>query len=180
MKTSLVTTISLVGVLATGGAAFAANSTALDSLVSEVTSSTTIPSTSTTTVTPTSTQSVYDIPGVGNITLNQNATSLEILSVNLASGWTYDAENEHATEIEVEFENGDQKVEFRAELLNGLVVIAVEVDEDDANENEADDDADENEVDDDDSDDDENDDDSDDSDDSDDDDSDDDDEVDND
>lgn len=179
MKTSLVTTISLVGVLATGGAAFAANSTAHDSIVTQVTSSTTIPPTSTTTVASASTQSVHDIPGVGFITLIQDATSLEILSVNLASGWTYDAENEHATEIEVEFENGDQKVKFRAELLNGLVVIAVEVDEDDANENEADDDADENEVDDDDdSDDDENDDDSDD--DEDDDDSDDDDEVDND
>ncbi len=143
MKTSFVTTVSLVGILATGGAAFAANNSALDSLVSDVTSSTTIPPTSTTTVAPTQTQSVYDIPGVGIITLNQDAAGIEILSVNLASGWTYDAENDHATEIEVEFENGDQNVKFRAELIDGLVVIAVEADEHDADENEADDDADE-------------------------------------
>ena len=143
MKLSFVTTISLVGVFATGGAAFAANSSVLDSLVSDVTSSTTIPPTSTTTVTPTSTQSVYDIPGVGIITLNQNATSLEILSVNLASGWTYDAENENATEIAVAFENGDQNVKFRAELLGGLVVIAADdSDADEADEaDEADDDS---------------------------------------
>ena len=138
MKTSFVTTVSLVGILATGGAAFAANNSALDSLVSDVTSSTTIPLTSTTTVALTATQSVYDIPGVGTITLDQDATGIEILSVDLASGWTYDAENDHATDVDVEFENGDQKVEFRAELIDGLVVVAVEEDEDDSDENEAD------------------------------------------
>ena len=221
VKASLVTTLSVVGILATSGAALAANTKVLDSVISSVqdsltlaeaiepfedqsielantggvvavdttvldspassvptdtsvpvtdllvgsttsvvaavTSATTIaptpgatiaptPGTTVaptpgatvaptpgTTVAPASVQSAYNIPGVGIITLKQDATSLKILSVNPVSGWTYKAENTHATRVEVEFETGHKSVKFRAELLNGRVVVAVSVDDEVAN-----------------------------------------------
>ena len=201
IKTSLVTTLSMVGVLATGGAAFAANTTVLDSIMSSVQSSprlaeaeeeaivlfadlsiessvtgrvvvvdtvvdttvldptvssvptgTTLPVTelpissttsvapavtSATTVAPASVQIAYNVAGVGIITLKQDATSLKVVSVKPVSGWTYEAKNEYATRVEIEFENGNKSVKFRAELLDGRVIAAVSVDDEVDNDDEA-------------------------------------------
>ena len=231
MKTSFVTTLSIVGVLATGGAAFAANSTVLDfaltpvqgppllaeaivpvtnrsiestatggavvvvattvlgptvsttptattvpfgdltvgpttSIVVPVTPTTTVaPSPGTTvapspgtTVAPAPVQFSYTIAGVGIITLKQSATSLSVVSVAPVPGWAFEIKDKfnsgqvRGTRIEVEFENGKKSVEFRAELLDGRVIAAVKIEDDDADE--ADDDADEDDADEDDEDDD--------------------------
>ena len=218
IKTSIATTLSLVGVLATGGAAFAANTTVLGSIIpsfqrsstlavaetivpfvelsinsstiggtavvnttvlaptvsfvatettvptettlpitnlqinsttsvvpavfpSAVTTTTTLASvvTAPTTLAPAGTtqsnlapstgQFAYNIAGVGIVTLKQNAASLEIVSVKPVSGWTYGAKNESVTRVEIEFENGTKKVEFRAQLLDGRIITAVTVEE---------------------------------------------------
>ncbi|MHB1089853.1 MAG: hypothetical protein ACYC0U_02085 [Ilumatobacteraceae bacterium] len=154
MKTSLATTLSVIGVLATGGVALAVNTTVLDSTVSSVHGpsplaealvpiaalsvdstvpvdstipvDSTVPITPVSTATPASVQSAYDVQGVGIITLEQNGTGLNIVSVNPVSGWTYNSTNERATRAGIEFTNGTQNVKFTAELLNGRVVTAVE------------------------------------------------------
>lgn len=146
MKTSLATTLSVIGVLATGGIALAVNTTVLDSTVSSIEGpsplaeasvlvsalsvdstvpAVTAPIVTETTVAPTSFQSAYDIQGVGIITLEQNLTSLSVVSVSPVSGWTYKSENERATRIEVELKNGTQRVKFYAELIDGRVITAV-------------------------------------------------------
>ena len=154
MKTSLATTLSIIGVLATGGVAMAVNTTVLDSTVSSVEGSpalaeanvtvsalsvdspvpsetvlpmseTTLP-TSETTLAPTSVQSAYDVEGAGIVTLEQNAPVLNIVSVNPVSGWTYKSTVEDTNRVEVEFTNGTQNVKFTAELLDGRIITAVE------------------------------------------------------
>lgn len=148
MRTSLATTLSVVGVMATGGVALAVNTTVLDSTVSSVEGpaplaealvpvaplavESTIPVDSTTPITPVSptvpapVQSAYDVQGIGLITLEQSGTNLSVVGVNPVSGWTYDSTNERANRTEIKFVNGTQNVRFTAELLDGRVVTAVE------------------------------------------------------
>lgn len=147
MKTSLATTLSVIGVLAAGGVTLAVNTTVLDSTVPSVEGlsplaetlvlgaalsvDSTIPVViaqiaTETTVVPASVQSAYDVQGVGIITLEQNATSLTIVSVNPVSGWRYDSTSTGATSVEIKFTNGTRSVMFSAELLDGQVVTAVQ------------------------------------------------------
>ena len=216
MKISLVTAFSIVGVLATGGAALAATTTVRDPVIPSavttrkpappvtkskltpkatikklattvtsttlapvvtttttlapvvtttttlapvVTTTTLAPVVTTTTLAPGSTQFDYNISGVGIVTLKQNATSIEVVSVKLVSGWTYETENKGTTRVEIEFANGTKEVEFRARLVDGRIVTEVKVDDDEADEvDEADDDDDDDDDHDDDSDDDDDDD----------------------
>ena len=156
MKTSLVTTLSVVGVLATGGAAFAANSTILDSIRSTDKTSTalteaivpvtalpnvlgmpvlptspgdSIPAVTEMIVVLDSAQSQYNVEGSGVVVLEQSANGLKVISVVPVSGWTFDAENKSTTRIEVSFENGNKSVEFRAELIDGRIIAAIKVDD---------------------------------------------------
>lgn len=147
MKTSLATTLSVIGVLAAGGVALAVNTTVLDSTVSSVEGPSPLaetlvpgaalsvdstipvviaPIATETTVVPASVQSAYDVQGVGIITLEQNATSLTVVSVNPVSGWYYDSMSTEATSAEIKFTNGTRSVMFSAELLDGQVVTAVQ------------------------------------------------------
>lgn len=159
MKTSLATTLSIMGILATGGVAMAVNTTVLDSTVSSVEGApvlaeanvpisamsadlsnalanavpvdSTVPGetvsiASETTVGSQSVQSAYNVEGSGIITLEQNGSSLNVISVNPVSGWTYESVNERVNRVKVEFKNGTQQVEFIAELIDGRVVTAVE------------------------------------------------------
>lgn len=77
-------------------------------------------------VVPASVQSAYDVQGSGVITLEQSGQSLNVVSVNPVSGWTYKSENNGSNRVEVEFVNGTQRVKFTAELLNDRIVTAVE------------------------------------------------------
>lgn len=154
MNTSFITSISVVGILVTGGAAFAANNTILDSyssseqdskaleaaivpgtaLALEMPVLPTIPGDPTSDVEEMIVvdepgRSEYNVEGVGLVTLEQTATGLAVVSVKPVSGWTFEVENTSATRIEVEFENG-KSVEFRAELIDGRIISAVNVDDD--------------------------------------------------
>ena len=200
IKASLVTTLSVIGILATSGAALAANTKVLDSVIPSVQESsplaeaivpfadqtveptdtgevvavdttmldsptlsvptdtsvpitdllvgsttsvvaavrprttiapspgTTVTPSPGTTVAPSPLQPVYNIPGVGIITLRHDSTSLKIVSVNPVSGWTFVAKYKNATRVEVEFENDKRSLVFRAELLDGRVIAAVSED----------------------------------------------------
>ena len=161
MKTSLVTTLSVVGVLAMGGAAFAANSTILDSNRTSDKASTalteaivpatalsnvlampvlptspgeSIPAVPEMIVVPDAAQSQYNVEGVGIVTLEKSATGLTVISVNPVSGWIFDSESKNSTRIEVSFENSNKSVEFRAELIDGRIIAAINVDDDNADE----------------------------------------------
>lgn len=172
-----------MGILATGGVAMAVNTTVLDSTVSSVertpvlaeanvpmsalsvdstipvlptTPGETLPATSEMIVASESVQSAYNVEGSGIITLEQDGSSLNVVSVAPVSGWTYESVNERVNRVKVEFKNGTQRVEFYAELIDGRVVTAVEAvdtsvtashDDDDDNEGHdvGDDDDDENE-----------------------------------
>lgn len=142
MKTSLATTLSVIGVLATGGVAMAVNTTVLDSTVSSIEGpsplaealvpvaalsvDSAIPIAPLSPVASTSVRSAYEVQGVGLITLEQNGSGLGVVEVNPVSGWTYESTNELGTRTEIRFINGEQDVKFTAELLDGRVVTAVE------------------------------------------------------
>lgn len=89
----------------------------------------TVTASTTTTFVPAPTQFAYNISGVGTITLKQNVTSLEVVSVKSVSGWTPETKNEGTTRVEIEFANGTKRVEFRAQLLDGRIITAVTVDD---------------------------------------------------
>lgn len=147
MKTSLATTLSIIGVLTTGAVAMAVNTTVLDSTVSLVErapvlaaaavavpilpTDTTIsieiaPLAIEATTTPTPVRSVYDVQGIGFVTLEQNGTSLNVAEVKPVFKWTYESKNDVGNRVEVEFTNGTQHVKFIAELLDDRVVTAVD------------------------------------------------------
>lgn len=155
MKTSLATTLSIVGVLVTGGVALAVNTKVLDSTVSSIEGSlalaqaivpssavsvnTTLSVDATVPATPetaavaesvqsasASNQSAYDLQGVGIITLKQSVTGLDVVEVKPVSGWFYNVESERANRVEIKFSSGTQSVKFNAELLDGRIITSVQ------------------------------------------------------
>lgn len=132
MKTSLATSLSIIGVLATGGVALAANPTVLGPPSSSaqglapalaVSADSTVPISATAQA---MVQSAYNVQGVGIITLGQNATALSVVAVEPITGWTYTAANEHSTRVEITFSAGTQIVKFNANLIDGRLVTAVQ------------------------------------------------------
>ncbi|MEO8363941.1 MAG: hypothetical protein ABI570_06140 [Ilumatobacteraceae bacterium] len=148
MKTSLATSLSVIGVLATGGVAMAVNTTVLNSSISAVNGTPALAEANV----PVSALSVdsampiflpnqgdalpavsemivtsdYNVEGVGVVTLEQSATGLTVASISPLAGWTYDSKAEDQDRVEIEFTNGTQRIEFRAELIDGRIVTAVE------------------------------------------------------
>lgn len=155
MKTSLATSLSIIGVLATGGVAMAVNTTVLDSTLSSVEETPAmaeanvpvsalsldsampvlvsnqgdaLPAVSEMIVT-----SDFNIEGVGVVTLEQSATGLAVASISPLTGWTYEDETESLTRIKIEFVNGSQHVKFQAVLLDGRIVTAVDFETNESN-----------------------------------------------
>ena len=160
MKTSLATTLSIVGVLVTGGVALAVNTKVLDSTVSSIegplalaeafvpssivsanstlpvestVSTQAVPTTPETTAAATSVQSadasiqsVYDLKGVGIVTLEQRDSDLNVVDVKPVSGWSYDAKNERENRFAITFSSGTQRIKFNAELLDGRIITSVQ------------------------------------------------------
>ncbi len=150
MKTSLATSLSIIGVLATGGVAMAVNTTILDSTLSSVEetpamaeANVPVSALSLDSATPAFlpnqgdafpavsemiVTSDFNIEGVGVVTLEQSATGLAVASISPLAGWTYEDETESLTRIKIEFANGSQHVKFQAVLLDGRIVTAVDFD----------------------------------------------------
>lgn len=147
MKTSLATTLSVVGVLAAGGVAFAVNTSVLDSATQEPSASQALEATitdiaagtsspvsgqSATTVAPPATdgsasaiQTTYNIDGVAVVTLSRDGGSLSVVSVAPMAGYTYEAANESASRIEIKFSKGNSVMKFHADIIGDRVVTSV-------------------------------------------------------
>ena len=130
MKTSLAASLSIIGVLATGGMALAANTTVLSPTLSPVQGLAPAVSVDSTvqlsTTVPAMAQSSYNVPGVGTITLGQDASTISVLSVDPTTGWTYTATNEQTGRIEIEFSTDTKMVKFNAALVDGRIVTEVQ------------------------------------------------------
>ena len=147
MKTSLATTLSVVGVLAAGSVAFAVNTSVLDSADQTPTASqaleATITDLATAEATPVTGQSVntvappvtvasatgvqtsYNIDGVAVVTLSREGESLSVVSVTPVSGYTYTALNESISRIEIRFTKGSSVLKFHADIIGDRVVTSV-------------------------------------------------------
>lgn len=78
---------------------------------------------------PTPTQppgQTYSAGEAGTVTLRVVGNALEIVSVQPNSGWTVTKQQESGSEAEVDFKQGERKVQFKATLHDGEVTVSVE------------------------------------------------------
>lgn len=147
MKTSIATTLSVVGVLAAGGMAFAVNTSVLDSAIqtsnvtpaleATITNSpitTSLPVTVQSNATESSSAAVtyqiaeqtsYNIDGVAVVTLLRDRTSLTVVNVSPISGYRYEALNETASRVEITFVKGAAAIRFNADIIGDRVITSV-------------------------------------------------------
>jgi hypothetical protein len=84
-------------------------------------------SSETTQVSATGTQAAYQIGGAGLVTLDTAGDTLRIVSVVPSEGWmVIETEQKDALNIEVKFQTADTIVEFKANLMFGIISTAVE------------------------------------------------------
>lgn len=152
MKARVATILSLTGVLVAGSAAALVNtqvlnssspaSTAKSAQIEEASTSSasstptsasspvsvSVPNSSETTqVSATGTQAAYQIGDAGLVTLDTAGDTLRIVSVVPSAGWmVIETEQKDALNIEVKFQTADTIVEFKANLMFGIISTAVE------------------------------------------------------
>lgn len=155
MKARVATILSLTGVLVAGSAAALVNTQVLNSSspassansansveieeastssASSIASSSSSPSSvsvstssETTQVSATGTQAAYQIGGAGLVTLDTAGDTLRIVAVVPSEGWmVIETEQKDALNIEVKFQTADTIVEFKANLMFGIISTAVE------------------------------------------------------
>ena len=62
----------------------------------------------------------YDLGDAGTVVVARNGSTLEVVEVNEADGWTVDVDDDDDDEVEVELRSDDgTKVEFEAEIEDG-------------------------------------------------------------
>ncbi len=141
MRSGFLTTLSMVGVLAAGSAAFAVNTSVLNHATQSSEASQTLqadvvafgitnqtPSTlAPTNGAPASTavQSQYNIDGAGVVTLAQDAAVLTTVVVEPTNGFTYETKSESNSRVEVRLTKDTQQLVFHAELLNGRIITSL-------------------------------------------------------
>ena len=136
MKTSIATTLSVVGVLAAGGVAFAVNTSVLDTATNQFSASQALEAniediatgdsgSSTTVVPPAAAETSYNIEGIGVVTLSQNGSALSVANVAPVSGYTFTSMNESASRIEVIFKNGTKTLKFNADIIGDRIITSV-------------------------------------------------------
>ena len=144
MKARLTAVLSLTGVLVAGTAAAVVNTQVLqstgtsgdDELVVDGPTESTPPDTtsvvtpsipSADTAAPSPTQAAYQIGDAGVVVLDTAGDTLTIVSATPAAGWLLaEAEQKDPLNIEVKFQSGPITVEFKANLLFGVVSTSVE------------------------------------------------------
>ena len=155
MKARITTVLSLVGVLGAGSAAALVNNQVLQNTESnssgdvivgtdsdDSTSGTTADSTTSESIqiqvnVLSATQTEYVIGDAGVVTLDTTGDVLTIVSATPNSGWAIvEAENYGPVDVEVKLQGGldDSLVEFKANLLNGVVTTSVELKNSDSDE----------------------------------------------
>lgn len=152
-KARVTTLLSLTGVLVAGSAAALVNTQVLGNTVPRsqaaaevsVTTPSSPPSSPVTTASgatssteaevttsasaASATQQAYQIEGVGLVTLDTAGDVLRTVAVTPQAGWTVlEIEQKDALNIEVKFESATLLVEFKANLLYGIISTSVESD----------------------------------------------------
>jgi len=141
MKTSIATTLSVLGVLAAGAAAYAVNTSVLGAaaentpaLVADV-STTTAPVPSVGAVTNAAVQSqasetanttTYKVGEAGSVVIDTSNGSIVVTSILPAAGFTSEPARADANGVvKVHFVSQTQRIEFIAKMQNGVVVTEV-------------------------------------------------------
>lgn len=91
---------------------------------------TTVPATTTSTTTPpggddSGTTVTYWAGDGGTVTITVSGSSLTIVSVDPAAGWSAEIEVHSGREVEADFRNGTRRIQFNAEFEDGEVRIRV-------------------------------------------------------
>jgi len=94
------------------------------------TTSTTIPDeTSTTTSIPSDDSATatftYDAGAGGHVKVTSNGSSLTVVTADAAAGWSTEIEVSSGPEVEVDFRNGDRRIQFNAELEDGEIRVRI-------------------------------------------------------
>lgn len=98
-----------------------------------VTASTTQATTQTTTATNAATLTssasegtvTYEAGTAGTVTISDDGNQLTIVSVDAAEGWSHEIEVQVGREVEMDFRNGGDRVQFNAELEDGEIRVRV-------------------------------------------------------
>jgi hypothetical protein len=69
----------------------------------------------------------YDAGAAGQVTVDRTGASLSVGHVAANSGWVSEVEAANGREVEVKFVNGTERIDFQAELEDGLVKTRVRV-----------------------------------------------------
>jgi hypothetical protein len=69
------------------------------------------------------TETTYEVGDAGTVTVTNDGTQLEILSVVQNAGWQIEIEVATGREVEVDFRNGTRRIQFNAELEDGEIRI---------------------------------------------------------
>lgn len=142
MKTSIATTLSVLGVLAAGSAAYAVNTSVLGAaaenspaIVAEAPAVTNAPSTSIGAVTNAAVQSqaseaanttTYKVGEAGSVVIDTSSGSIVVTSILPAAGFTSEPARADANGVvKVHFVSQTQRIEFIAKMQNGVVVTEV-------------------------------------------------------
>ena len=70
----------------------------------------------------------YNAGDGGTVTIASNGSSLTIVSVDPAAGWSFEVEIASGLEVEADFRNGTRRIQFNAQLEDGEVRIRVRSD----------------------------------------------------
>ncbi len=67
----------------------------------------------------------YQAGAAGTVTISNDGSRLTITAVDAADGWSHEIEVSTGREVEMDFRNGDDRVQFNAELEDGQVRVRV-------------------------------------------------------
>jgi hypothetical protein len=143
MKVGIATTLSIAGVLAAGVAAFVVNTSVLSSTNAPATTSVASAPNSVPTATPTPgsvvalntavveqnpsiTTSTFAVGDSGTVVIETSTGRVVVTSVAPAAGWTSEyAQADTNGAVKVRFAQASSRIEFTAQMVNGLVQTSV-------------------------------------------------------
>jgi hypothetical protein len=68
-------------------------------------------------------ETTYEVGDAGTVTITNDGTQLEIVSVNQNDGWQIEIEVATGREVEVDFRSGTRRIQFNAELEDGEIRV---------------------------------------------------------
>ena len=67
----------------------------------------------------------YEAGAAGTVTISDDGNQLTIVSVDAADGWSHEIEVQVGREVEMDFRNGGDRVQFNAEIEDGEIRVRV-------------------------------------------------------